>query len=352
MRIEVDRQNWEFFNDLKVGLKYASVGSTFSFKTYFEPENRKQRSFLRPLTYQRVKIFDDEDKLLLTGEIVNHNFKSSSTRELVNVSGYSLPGVLEDCTIPVELYPLQTDGKTLREIAEALINPFGINLFIDFGAEDQTNQKFEETTASETQTIKAYLDELASQKDIVLSHTVFGSLLLTKARANASPIAEFLGNNIPGVRMSLSTNGRSMHSAITVQQQADIDNDNAGQETINNPFVSRFRPTTKTQTSGDDIDTKKAVRNALSSELRSIVLTIKTDRWTWNAGGKQTMTPNHIITVHNHEIHLYNNTRFFVESVDLSGTPEAQEATLTCVIPEVYNGNIPRNIFTIPNLHD
>lgn len=353
MKIKIRGKLFDFFSNLKLTLKYASVGSTFSFDAFFDPENDEHRNLFKPYTYQRVEIIDENNNndRLLTGTMLNNSFNDSSVKSLVSVSGYSLPGVLEDCKIPIELYPLQSDGKSLKQITEALIKPFGINLVVSSLVNVAANKDYEKTTASNNQTIKSYINELALQRNIILSHTDGGSLLFTRAKADLKPIARFVGG-ISGTKMSLSTSGQQMHSSITLQKQADLDNDNAGQAPIDNPFVNVFRPTTMEQSSGDDIDTEAAIKNVLSSELKSIVLTIVTDRWTWEADGKVMMKPNNIITVHNHDIHLYQFVRFFVESIAFSGDPGKETAVLTCVIPEVYTGEIPRNIFTIPNPHD
>jgi len=351
MKLKVNNKRFDFFNNLNITLSYASVASTFSFSGYFRPENRDLRGLFKPFTYQRVEILDENDERLLTGRILNHGFTDSSVKSLTEISGYSLPGVLEDCPIPISLYPLQFDGKTLKEITEGLIEPFGLNLVISSSVADAANEVYEKTEATERQSIKAYLDELASQKNIVISHTDGGSLLYTRARTNVKPIAKFIGG-IPGVKMSLSTDGQRMHNNITVQKQTDVDNDNAGEETISNPFVPIFRPTTQTQSSGDDVDTAQAVKNALSNELKGIVLTIETDRWTWNDDGRVTMKPNNIVTVHNHDLHLYRFINFFVESITFIQNAEKKTAIFTCVIPEVYNSQTPTNIFDIPNLHD
>ncbi len=351
MKLKINNKKFDFFNELTVTLTYASAGSTFSFSGFFAPENRDRKGLFRPFTYQKVEVLDDFDKRLITGRILNHGFVDSRLKALTAISGYSLPGVLQDCPIPLELYPLQSDGKTLKEITEALIKPFGLNLVISPAVAAEANEPYPQTEATEKQSIFSYIDELASQKNIVISHTSAGSLLFTRSRTDANPIAEFI-EGIPGVKMSLSCDGQSMHSKITVQKQPDAENDNAGEETVNNPFVSIFRPTVKSQTSGDDIDTAQAVKNALSNELKSIVLTIETDRWTWNDDGKVTMTPNNIITVHNHHLHLYNFTKFFVQSITFIRNSKEQKAILTCVIPEVYNSETPRNIFIIPPLHE
>jgi hypothetical protein len=38
-------------------------------------------------------------------------------------------------------------------------------------------------------------------------------------------------------------------------------------------------------------------------------------------------------------------TKFFIESVDYTGSESINECTLNCVIPEVYNWQTPKNFF-------
>ena len=351
MKLKIGNKKFDLFNDLSITLSYNSIASTFSFSGFFAPENRDRKGLFKPFTYQRVEVLDENDERLLTGQILDHGFTDSGVKALTSIGGYSLPGVLEDCPIPLSLYPLQFDGKSLKEITEGIIAPFGLNLVISSSVADAADEIYEKTEATEKQSIKSFLDELAAQKNIVLSHTDGGSLLFTRAKTNVKPIAKFIGG-IHGVKMTLSTDGQRMHSEITVQKQADIQNDNAGEQTVSNPFVNIFRPTTQEQSSGDDVDTAQAVKNALSGELKAIVLKIETDRWTWNDDGKVTMRPNNIITVHNHDLHLYRFTSFFVESITFTDDGQKRRAFLTCVIPEVYNSQTPVNIFNIPILHD
>lgn len=353
MKLRINNKEFEFFNDFTLTLNYNNVASTFSFRAFFDPLNTDHRGLFKPFTYPRIQVRSDEGELLLTGFVVNNTFTDSSKDELVTLSGYSLPGVLEDCEIPIELYPLQSDGKTLKEITEAIIRPFGLNLVISSDVSDRANQVYEKNVADEGQSIKSYLSELAAQKNIVLSHTAAGSLLFTQARVKSKAVAH-LGESLSSTKLALSTTGQPMHSTITVQKQVDLENDNAGEETIVNPFVTTtFRPKTKSQNSGDDIDTVQALRNSLSSEISNIKLKIDTDRWEWIKNGvTEIMKPNNIITVHNHNIYIYRITKFFVESIVFTGNKNAETAALNCVIPEVYNSQTPSNIFDLPNPHD
>ena len=152
-----------FFNKFSLNLQHDAVGSSFSFDCYFDPENAEHRELTTPLHYHECTVeFDDE--LLLTGFILNNNFKQSAAPTLVNYSGYSLPGVLEDCEIPTWLYPLQSNGLSLKQIAEKLANAFRLKVEIDESVMDKMNRSFDTSTASETSSVKGIFNQFSKAK--------------------------------------------------------------------------------------------------------------------------------------------------------------------------------------------
>lgn len=346
MIVKVKRHNKiEFFNKFSVTLRYDAVASVFSFSLYFDPDNEAHKSLWQPGHYHEVDI-EHNGELLIRGQAINNNFASGSKKELTSVAGYSLAGVIEDCNIPTELYPLQHDGKTLLQIAQKITSRFKFDIVVDSAVSSKVNSVFDVSTADEKQTIKDYLSSLASQKDVILSHTPEGDLLFTKAKTKQTPIYHF-ENGQPNTNISLSFNGQAMHSHITVMKQASTDGGNAGESTIRNPFVPfTYRPIVKIQSSGTDIDTAEAARNALAAELKNIKLTIDTNIWELE---DTVIKPNSIITVRDPENYIYEKTRFFVESVTLLNDEEKTTSILNCVLPEVYNGETPEYIFEFDN---
>lgn len=336
-----------FFNDFTLSLRHDAIGSTFSFGFYFNPENPEHKEVMCIGHYHLCTI-EHNGELLLTGMILSQKFSGKNTRQYATISGYSLPGVLEDCEIPTSLYPLQSDGLSLKQIAEKLLNPFNLKMKIDESVSSKMNSSFDTSVAKESQNIKSYLSSLASQKNIVLTHTEKGELLFTSAKTNMKPIAHF-GEDIPATDMDLSFDGQKMHSHITVLKQADSDGGNAGEHTIRNPYVINtvFRPKVITQNSGKDTETGDAARNALSEELKGITLKISTDRWIIDG---KIIKPNNIISVKNPSVFLYKESKWFIDGVDLKGNEKETTAVLHCVLPEVYNNNTPEYLWKGINL--
>lgn len=372
----------EHFNSFRFNLRYDSVASTFSFNAYFNPENSEHKDLFCIGHYHKCTL-EHNGELLLTGYILSQVFNSGSSKELIGLGGYSLPGVLEDCHIfpdkvsksdPIlsntsildtlvnsvkqlitesSSYPLQSDTLSLKEIASKLITPFGLKMIIDPVVSKDMDSPFESTNAGETQTIKDYLTELAAQKNIILTHNEYGNLVFTRAKTDQQPVLDF--GEIPGTSMSLSFNGQNMHSHISVLKQQDFEEDESvadefkNQFTVRNPYVPYvFRPKVVVQTSGTSKDTPKVAKSALASELRSLTLKITIDRWDIN---KKLIKPNSIVAVKNPDIYLYDRTKWFVEEVEYSGDNESMTAVLTCVLPEVYNGKTPEYLFKGINEH-
>lgn len=335
----------QFFNNFTLDLKYDSIASAFAFSFYFDPNDPAQAELACVSHFHEAQVYYN-DQLLINGYILSETFTSAPQKELVSFTGYSLPGALGDCQIPPSLYPLQSDGLSLRQIATRLLAPFKLKIVVDDSVSSKMDIAYETTTAKETQTIADYLTELAAQRNIVLSHDPVGNLLFTSAKTNLTPILSFdssLGNSIPYTKMNMSFSGQQIHSEITVIKQASKDGGNAGQATVINPYVPIvYRPKVIVQSSGDDNSTQEAAMNALTEELKNISLTIETDRW--EVDGKL-ITPNNIITVVNPDLYLYKKVNWFIEQIKFVGDASKTTATLKCVIPEVYNNKMPENIF-------
>ncbi len=362
----------DFFNSFQISLKYNAVASSFAFDFYFDPDNDQHKDLLAP-HYHIAKLYH-EGVLLLTGYILAQAFTDSPIKHLVPISGYSLPGILEDCQVPTNeaidmalasgnlklskpapakpyCYPIQDDGLSLRQIATKYLAPFGIQMVVDPAVEKlMDDDKFEESTTKPKDTIKHYLTELATQKNINITHDELGRIVFTKANTNLKPLYHFNvpKGGLPGVKMDFNFDGQAIHSHITVMKQADLEDDNGGQFTIENPYVPFiFRPKTVIQSSGTNVDTELAAKNALAEELRHLRFTISLDRWDIN---EKLIRPNNLISVTNPEIYLYKKTNLFIESVDLTGNQKEQTSILHCVLPEVYNGQVPNYIYKGINL--
>ena len=337
MIIKINGRNVDFFTGVSIQLKLDSIASVFQFKARFNPENDDHKEIFKPLQFHKVEIFNNDKILIFTGTILNTAFESNSGTNLVSISGYSLSGILEDCTIPVSQYPLQSDNLNLKDIANRLCGLFDIGLVIDSSVTNEVNRPYKKTTASPTDTIKGYLAKLTSQRNILLSHDAKGRVVMFKPNSESKP--KYFFNKENTLSMSSSFNGQSLHSEINVVRQPS--GENAGVSTVDkvvNPLIEKYRPTTKVLSSGEDTDTKKAADNELASELEAIQVKIELNYLL------EDIKPGDIVNVHNHEIYAFAYSRYMVKDVSYSYDEKSDKTTMNLVLPETYTGDIPKPI--------
>lgn len=345
--LKIGSDEFSTFTKGEVNLKYGYISSSFSLTAVFDPENALHRRIFKPLSYPEVTLYTDKGKKLITGTILNHKFNSESKKKVVTISGYSKTGILSDCKIPVESYPLEFNGLTLVQIATQLLEPFGIGVVVENDG-GVASEVIAEVTANEDQTISAFLKEIANQRNLIITHDGDGNIVFTRTRTNVPSIATYR-ESIPATQITLSVKGQGMHSSITAMKQSDLYTENTSEGTIENELVGLFRPTTMNQKVGTDNTVDDVVRNQRANELRNIGLVIDSDRWEWlnfdNRGIAESIEPNNIIDVISPDNWIPNRTQFFVESVKLISTPQKDTSTLSCVLPEVYNNQDPQIIF-------
>lgn len=361
-RINIDGKECSFFTAGSITLKLDSIASTFEFASRFSAQNKEHQEMFKPLKYKEVQIFNSNDKLIFTGTILNHRFKSNSGRELVIISGYSKTGILEDVTIPVSSYPLESTNRSLKDIAEKLCGLFGIKVLISDQAKTisetavkskaknvraksdyeslkaKSNSVFGRTSASPTETIKDYLAKLAGQKNIILSHNEKGDVLLFQPDLLQKPRYFFTKGN--SLSMGMDVNGQGMHSDINIVRQPSDENEGVSTADVSkNTLVGKYRPTTKLLTSGEDTETKDAAKNELAAELKNITATVELQ------GLFDDLFPGEIVNCHNHYLYLFAYTRWMVDSITMKFDEKSDTTTLNLVPPESFSGDNPRNLF-------
>jgi len=343
MKLQINGTDYNNFSRFKLHLAYDSIAGTFSTDLYFDPNNSQHRNLMRPFSYNEVFI-EHNNVRLLTGYATANKFKQQDTKVLATLSGYSITGILEDSNIevPGEQCDIQFENQSLAQITEQLLFPYALSFAVQGSVAEEANKLFTNTIIKPTQTIKEYLSQLATQRGIILTDDPTGSLVYTKPLVgDMYPRYSFNGST-PGVSMELKTNSQSVHSVITVWQEADAFSDNASQAQITNPYMPLLKSKIAEQNSGDDNDTELAAKMLRADQLKNITLTITMDRWELDG---ELLLPNTVIQVQNPEVFLFEPVQWFIREVTYELDAEKQTAVLKCVLPECFTLAEPVNIF-------
>lgn len=337
MKLRINNSDFLYFNDITLSLTLDAVASGFSFTADFNPDNTKHKELFRPLAFNVVQFYSDDNELMLTGPIVNHSHKSTAEPNLVTLSGYSKGGVLQDVNIPVSAYPLESINRSFKDIATRLLNLFDLKLVIDPSVVDDANAIYKKSVAEPGDDIAGYLSKLASQRNMVLGHDSEGDILVFRPNFNAPPKIKITPEN--SVDMGWSVNGQAMFSDVSVIRQPTKDNPNSRLvDSVKNPLVKSFRPNTSVLSSGTTTDTNKAANNKLAAQLDALKLSLTFQR-------KLDLVPGEVVEVENPEMFLYRPTKFVASTVTFKETENGYTTAITLVLPEAYTGGTPKDIF-------
>jgi len=362
MIIKINGVEISDFTISDITFNYDAVSDTFSLTVpFFESWARNKRMY-KPLSYPIVEIWSDRIKQklsrkLLTGYILNHNFKSTANANEISMSGYSKTGVLDDCP-DVSNYQIDTTegkstcntGTTLKQLAETLTKPFGISVVVDEIVKEKVeNEQYDQVTFEETESISGHLAKLATMKNVVMRSTPNGQLRFTQIDPKSTPKAHFSTGDGVVNEITVSVNGQNMHSDMILLGATPLTEDKGedasktgATEFLKNPLISIFRPTIKKQGT-ENARIKNACKAALADELKNITVTI--DCKGWRIIDEDVLTCGDLITVDADSVFLYKKTTLLIRSIQLKEDAKEKKSILTCVLPETMTGETPKLIF-------
>ncbi len=363
MKAKVNNLYFLYFNEVIIDTRLDTVASTFTFFAKYDPDIPGHKELFKPLSYAKIEFFDDDDRLLSTGRIVRWSSKSTSEPNLWQLSGYSLPGVLDDCQIPYNLYPLESNYKNLAQITDRLLKPFDLKNIVYDIVTKECAQAIAKTVAKPEETIKDYICSVANQKNVVVSHDIHGNLIMFRPDVKGKPKLTLTSENT--LTMELDVDGTRIHSHITTLRQPsrggnpdeafgsininvksfdDLDQDRgqtfkvSSVDTVVNPLVKVYRPTVDRLTRLSFYDTNRAALNLRATELKNIRIDFSLDHWAKISIGD-------IIEVINPELYINNKVKMVLESTVITENSKQKTMTGSLVLLETFTGDEPQNIF-------
>jgi prophage tail gpP-like protein len=364
MKARVNGMYFMYFNEVVISTSLDAVASTFSFVARYDPDIPGHNELFRPLSYAKIEFFDDNStRPLSTGTIVDWNFASEADPTLKKLSGYSLPGVLEDCQIPYSLYPLESNNRNLQQITDRLLKPFGLKLIVYDIVKKECAQIIARTVAKPEETIKNYICSIANQKNVIVSHDIFGNLIMFRPDVKSQPKLTLTPENT--TKMNLHVNGREIHSEITtLRQPSKGDNPDeafgniniterslddfidkgetlkiSSSNTVKNKLVTAYRPMVDKLTRLSFWDTDRAAKNMRGAELKNVRITFELDRW-------EKVSIGDIIEVDvNPELFINKKVKMILESTTIQENSKTKTLSGSLVLLETFTGDEPQNIF-------
>lgn len=348
VNLQIGKNYFGNWLDVEIGLAVDNY-STVSFKAPFEPEHREFRDLFRPFKYQEIEV-DSQLGTLFKGFLVDPASKLDPNSRTVTAQGYAKPAVCADSDMPVALLTdtakrgksISREFKNLgiRAIADACLAPFGIE--VELRAPE--GKPFDKVRIGPDKKIQEFLVELAKQRNLVLSNTVDGKLLIWQSIEPGAPVCRFVEGRAPLTTIETQFTPREYYSEIT-GFAAKKRGKAPAKWTEQNPWLrAPLRANTFKLEDTERADAPEATLAKLGRMFANMVSYTIPDIPTWRDPNGQRWKPNTTVTVLAPSAMIYAETEFLVRNVKLKSTKDAQTATLELCLPGAFNGKVPTRL--------
>lgn len=332
----IDGKRFRFWSSVNI---FRSIDSfdTISFTAPFDFEAPNFKEAFRPFTYQSAQ-FTVNGEPLFTGITLSPDLILGQ-KKTIQVSGYSSPGVLNDCTAPASAFPLEFNGQGLREISATLASYFGLT--VDFQTDQGTT--FERVALSPGKKILSFLTPLANQRNIIISSTEGGKLLFWKSVETGEPVATLRQGESPLMSVTPFFDPQNYYSHITGIEPSFVGVPGE-QYTVKNTLLEGVvRPFTFEAPDTLESDIKAATESKAGRMFGGMVsYDIMLDTWRDPTG--ELWAPNTILNLEAPDAMVYSPFDFLVKSVNFERIENSETALLTLVLPGSFSGKIPETL--------
>lgn len=325
------------WNELELHLSLDTF-DTIAFTAPFEPENVGFRDTFRPFSFKPLEV-SVNDALVFTGTLVGVDPKTEPASRSVAVSGYATPGVLNDVSMPVSAFPLELAGLNLRQIAERVLEPFGLRVVVD----GHVGAAFHRVALKPDESPLSFLAELAKQRGFVITNLEDGRVHFQRSVAPGSPIARLQEGARPLLSVSPTFSPQEYFSEITGLASAKAGRAGSAYTVRNPRLTGVIRPTTFTADDTEKGDIPAATSAKLGRMFGNMVAYV-IELPTWRDPNGDLWWPNQTLTVTAPGAMIYRETELLIRDVTLKQSAGATTASLGLVLPGAFSGVVPERL--------
>lgn len=335
--ILIGGKRFRFWDKVRITRSIDTM-DTVEFGAPFDADAPGFRETFRPFSFKTVVITVGGTPLF-TGTMVAVNPVIENAQKVISVSGYSLPGVLNDCTSPASSFPLEFNDQGLSDIATAMAAPFGIS--VDFQADQ--GAVFERVASEPGKKVLAFLTELAKQRNLIISSSSRGKLIFLQSTESGQPVARLQQGVAPVLSVTPFFSPQEYYSHITGIEPVVVGL--AGSQfTVKNPrLLGVTRPLTFNAPDTLDADVKSAVE-AKAGRMYGNMASYSVRVATWRDPNGNLWEPNTLIKLLAPDAMIYDEYEFIIRSIEFTRDRATETATLNLVIPGSFSGKTPETL--------
>jgi hypothetical protein len=268
LELKINGSKLKFFNKFNFSTRIDTIASSISFDSFIDYDT---------FAYSKVEVLRN-DILIFTGEIIDKTIPQETPPKPFTYKAESLTHILSESTLPTEAYPLQLENSTLKDIVEFICGYFEVTVLFDQSAETEAGETYKLSNLGLAKTAAQIINELVTEKELILTHNAFGELVITKNISQSELLLpRYLSNN---KKFNLK---KFFHNYIALGQ-APIGEDADIQAIASFDNIDPRRNTTKIQNSGGIASIESKAAGMRSDSLKAIQQGLNFDNFFCNVG--------------------------------------------------------------------
>lgn len=334
--LRINASRFRFWERVEITRSLDAV-DTIDFVTP-RAETPEFRAVVRPLSYAPIDLLVGGASIFKGTMLTVDGGSNAEDSSTVQVGGYSLPGVLEDCTPPASSFPLQFKGLDLHGIASALCLPFGLTVAPPLGDMGGT---FKRVRVRPDQHVLSFLFDLARQRKVLIGSTPRGELLLRAPPTEGAPVVTFTEGERPALSFELQTSPQRYFSHLTCIR-SNSRSTAGSQHTVANPLLPAvLRPMSAAIDDTGPGELPQAAE-ALAGRMLAEAVSVRVTACTWRDPAGALWEPGSTIRIDSApSAFVYQPTNWILREVRLARTATEETAQLSLVLPGAFSGVLP-----------
>lgn len=311
--------------------------AAFSFSTVWDDAKKELHDSFRPFTFKQCSVYFSK-KIIFTGRLLTSAPSVSPDSKTISIEGYPLCGVLNDCSLPVTKYPPSYSNLNLKQIAEDVVQPFGVK--VEFGS--SAGDEFEKIEYETGATVLSFLQKLAEQRGLFFTNTEKGWLKFFKPTVEPV-LASFREGELPYISCKPNFTSQDFFSHMTGFTKTDKEQD-ATSYTYEIKYLIKngvFRPFSFVVDDADSGSLENAVKSKAAQMLFSSCsyeLTVVGCTDKFGNLYKKGMS----VSLYSPGAMIYRDTKFVVSKLIIKRSDnEGVQTTMSLVLPESLSGSLP-----------
>lgn len=334
VHLRIDGITFEHWSAVTISRSFDAI-DTFTVKAPHDLELDNFSSTFEPFTYKEVQIWFD-GKLLFTGTMVDVVPELTANSSTIHANGYSLGGVLWDCSMMGGTAAVEFNNLTFDQIAADIVEPFGLRVKLLFDA----GPRIAQVAARPDENVGSFLTKLAKQNGFVIGNDEHGLLNFRRDdEVTGDIVASFVEGEQPMLSCSPRFNARQFYSSITGYEPATLAGV-GGNSVVTNPYVTVPRPHNFMVNDVKAGEVKKAT-DARMGRMFANACMYEVELPTWHNENGNVWEAGQKVKIHAPSVMIYEPYVFTIRTVTLMVDETGYGARLLLIIPKTLSGIIP-----------